>query len=212
MTVETENEKALRRVARDTMKAEKRKQVLAFAKDLGCGKKQAKVFRKVASGYFKLAENGLAFRGMGDKLVSVDSDQSINFFRKKYPFLMKETAAATADPGAADPADIALAKSGNMTAKGRVLVALNGNEAALAAALADNGKRNDTVANGQDKSDTAHKNNPWKDLRGRDGKISAEKQQRCEAFIKFAGTKAAISCARSAGVRLDGSPLDPKYL
>jgi hypothetical protein len=55
--------------------------------------------------------------------------------------------------------------------------------------------------------------NPFVGLRDpRTGRIVPEKMARVESFIKAAGTKAAASVARSAGLRLDGSPIDPKYL
>jgi hypothetical protein len=211
ISIKEQNTEALARVAKQQRKLQKREQVLAFAKDqLGLTGKRAKALRKLGSSYFKLDTDGLKFRGAGDKLVAVDSKQCQDFFAKKFDFLLspQET---TLETGALDPADIALAKSGNLTAKGRVLVALNGNEAALTAALATKGDVRDQVANGHDKP-LDKSTNPFVGLRDKSGKIVPEKMKKVESFIKAAGTKAAASVARSAGLRLDGSPIDPKYL
>ena len=55
--------------------------------------------------------------------------------------------------------------------------------------------------------------NPFTNLRDpRTGAINPAQMAKVESFLKVAGTKATISLARSAGVRLDGTPLDPKYL
>ena len=211
ISIQEQNAKALARVEKENRKAQKREQVLAFAKDtLGLSAKRAKALRKLGSGYFKLDEDGLKFRGAGDKLVAVDSKQCKDFFAKKFDFLLSPQETAL-EAGALDPADIALAKSGNLTAKGRVLLALNGDEAALKIALADKGNGSDKVALADKPLDKSK--NPFVGLRDpRTGKIVPEKMARVELFIKAAGSKAAASVARSAGLRLDGSPIDPKYL
>ena len=55
--------------------------------------------------------------------------------------------------------------------------------------------------------------NPFVGLRdARTGAIKPEQMRKVESFIKAAGTKAAAAVARSAGLRLDGSPIDPKFL
>jgi hypothetical protein len=216
-TTETDNEKALRRAAKEQKRIEKRKQVISFARDtLGSNKKQAKVFRRVAGKFLKLDTDGLKFKGQGGKLVAIDSDQSKEFFRREYPFLMKEAAAAAAaaaaaEHGALDDADIALARAGNLTAKGRCLLALNGDEAALKAALADKGKGNDTVALADKPLDKSK--NPFVGLRNpRTNQIVPEKMKAVESLIRGAGTKVATSIAKSAGLRLDGSPIPEKYI
>jgi len=209
--VKSDADKAIRRAAKEQKKAEKKKQVLAFAKDtLGCGKKQAKVLRKVAGKFLTMADDGLRFKGMGGKMVAVDDPQCKDFFKQEYSFLLppQET---TLDQGALDPADIALARSGNMTAKGRCLLALNGDEAALMAALADKGNLTDSrdKSKALDKSKSA--TNPFIGLRGKDGKINPEQMKKVQSFIKAAGSRAAADVARSAGLRLDGSEIPEQY-
>jgi hypothetical protein len=50
--------------------------------------------------------------------------------------------------------------------------------------------------------------NPFVGLRDpRTGAINPAKMAKVESFLKVAGTKAAISLARRAGVRLDGSSI-----
>ncbi len=55
--------------------------------------------------------------------------------------------------------------------------------------------------------------NPFIKLRDpRTGKINEAQMKKVESFIRAAGTKAAAAVAKSAGLQLDGSPIDPKYL
>jgi hypothetical protein len=55
--------------------------------------------------------------------------------------------------------------------------------------------------------------NPFVGLRDpRTGAINPAQMKKVESFTKAAGAKVAAAVARRAGVRLDGSPLDPKYL
>jgi hypothetical protein len=213
LSLKTQNAEALARVEKEQRKMQKREQVLAFAKEqLGLSGKRAKALRKLGAAYFKLDTDGLKFRGAGDKLVAVDSKQCTDFFAKKFDFLLGgNDGSQVVEHGALNDADIALARAGNLTAKGRVLLALNGDEAALRAALADKGTGTDKVALTDKTLDKSK--NPFVGLRDpRTGKIVPEKMARVESFIKAAGTKAAASVARSAGLRLDGSPIDPKYL
>lgn len=197
ISIKEQNAEALARVAKEQKKIEKKKQVLAFAETLGLSGKRAKALRKLGGDYFKMDSDGLKFRAAGDRLVSPDNSECVAFFKKKFDFLLGDDSQGgdpqidprlIAHANSADPKIAAIAKKALLAAQGS-----GGKDVVVAA-------------------DTPHKNNPWKDLRGRDGKISAEKMARCENFIKLAGTKAAASMARSAGVRLDGTSLDPKYL
>lgn len=203
--IRTPAEKAIRRAAKEQKKAEKKKQVIAFAQDvLGSTKPQAKILRKVAGKFLTLAKDGLAFKGQGGKNVAIDDPQCKEFFQREYPFLV----ATTLEAGALDPADVALAKSGNMTAKGRVLLALNGDEAALKVALA--GKDQVVNANGNDKPLDKSKN-PFIGLRDRSGKIVPEKMRAVESLLRGVGAKKAADIARSAGLRLDGTEIPERY-
>jgi hypothetical protein len=50
--------------------------------------------------------------------------------------------------------------------------------------------------------------NPFVGLRDpRTGAINPAQMKKVESFLKIAGTKATVSLARSAGVRLDGSSI-----
>jgi hypothetical protein len=54
--------------------------------------------------------------------------------------------------------------------------------------------------------------NPFSTLRDpRTGQIDQAQMAKVESFLKIAGTKATISLARSAGVRLDGSPINEAH-
>ena len=210
-SIKEQNAETLARAAKEQKKIEKKKQVLAFAETLGLSGRRAKALRKLGSDYFKMDSDGLKFRAAGDRLVSPDNSECVAFFKKKFDYLLGgNDGSQVVEHGVLDDADIALAKSGNLTAKGRVLVALGGNEAALKAALADKGTGTDKVVLSDKPLDKSK--NPFIGLRDKSGKIVPEKMARVESFIKAAGTKAAASVARSAGLRLDGSPIDPKYL
>jgi len=68
-------------------------------------------------------------------------------------------------------------------------------------------------ATGRDKSKPDKSTNPFVGLRDpRTGAIRPEQMKKVESFIRGAGTKAAAAVAKSVGLRLDGSPIDPKYL
>lgn len=209
--VKTDADKAIRRAAKEQKKAEKKKQITAFARDvLGCEKKQSKVLRKVAGKFLTMADDGLRFKGMAGKLVAVDDPQCQQFFKQQYPFLLPPQEKALG-AGALDPADIALARSGNLTAKGRCLLALNGDEQALKAALANKGN----VTDSRDKSKALDKSksttNPFIGLRDKNGKIVPEQMQKVESLIRAVGTAKSAAIAKSAGLRLDGSPIPEQY-
>ena len=219
-TIETDAEKNIRKAAKAQMKQEKKRQVTAFARDvLGSDKNQSKAFRKIASRFFKLDDDGLKFKGMGNKLVAVGSDQSVDFFRKEFPFLMKQTAAAAAEHGAPDAALLAAARAGNRTAYSRLARDLfNGDIKALDAMLADKGQRDDKVANGHDDKPLPGfegSKNPFYRLR-KDGKIDKKVEAQIGDMIRVMGHKAVQDIARAAksptaplGLSLTGIPLRP---
>jgi hypothetical protein len=67
--------------------------------------------------------------------------------------------------------------------------------------------------NGHDKSAPLNKStNPFIGLRDKSGKIDPEKMKKVESFIKAAGARAASAVAKSAGLRLDGTPIPEKFI
>lgn len=65
-TAPTDAEIALEKAAKKQMKSQKREQLLAFAKDMGCEKpSQAKMLRRAAKKYFEMGDDGLKFKGLG---------------------------------------------------------------------------------------------------------------------------------------------------
>jgi hypothetical protein len=61
-----------------------------------------------------------------------------------------------------------------------------------------------SAANGHDK-------NPFVGLRDQSGKIVPEKMQRIESLLKAVGAAKCAAIAKSAGLRLDGTPIPDQY-
>lgn len=167
----TEAEKALERAAKDVKRAEKKKQILAFAKDtLGCDKQQAKVFSKACKQFLKMDDDGLRFKGMGGKLVSIDSPECKAFFQNNYGFLLKAAAVTLDSNVTVDPSIVEQALAGSVTAKGKIAKAfgagLDNSEASRKAVeqterylKAENAKR--TKTEGGDNKGDPKGSNPW---------------------------------------------------
>ena len=62
-----------------------------------------------------------------------------------------------------------------------------------------------SAANGHDK-------NPFVGLRDASGKIVPEKMAKVESFLRACGAAKTAALARAVGLKLDGTPIDPKYL
>jgi hypothetical protein len=62
------------------------------------------------------------------------------------------------------------------------------------------------------KSANGHDKNPFVGLRDKSGKIVPEKMKAVESLLRGIGSAKTAAIARSAGLRLDGTPIDPKYL
>jgi len=205
MTIETDNEKAIKRAAKETMRAEKRKQTIAFARGtLGCGKQEAKALRKVSKKYLKMDDDGLKFRGPGGKLVALDDPQVKDFFGKTYSFLLPKTAEGEHGTAALSPDLIAQAKAGNVTSKSILFSELHKGKskaeegetlAALNKLLAGETPKDKNGDRGND-------NNPWR-LPDTDPK----KYELIEAKIKAIGTTACTGLAKAAGSQINGRPL-----
>ena len=201
ISIQEQNAKALARVEKQQRKAQKREQVLAFAKEtLGLSKKRAKALRKLGSGYFKLDDDGLKFRGAGDKLVAVDSKQCTDFFAKKFDFLLDGNDNSQVVDPQIDPRLVAHANSADPK-----IAAI-----AKKALLAAQGKGNDTVALADKPLDKS--TNPFLTLRDpRTGAIRPEQMLKVESLLRAIGTKKCAAIAQAAGLRLDGSPIPEKY-
>jgi hypothetical protein len=214
--IKTDGDRALALIVKRNKKIEKKKQVIAFAKTaLGCDKFQAKMVRKFGSKHFKLADDGLAFKGEGGNLVDIRDPQVAKFFQKAFSFLPKTEGTETAVE--LDAYLITRAKT-NQTARGELFRKIHGDkpkseEAASYAAMtkllageeAPVAKK--TAANGL----VEKSKNPFIGLRDKSGQIDPVKMAKVESFIKAAGSKAAAAVARSAGLRLDGTEIPERY-
>jgi hypothetical protein len=172
----------------------------------------------------------------GVPIVAVDHVDQVRAFltEKGFDFLLSKPGAtvegfeAAAIPG--DMLDAAL--SGSLTQKGQIAMLLGGNNKDAVArtelllkterakrANGANGANgaDDASRHGQTQNErrlngsTDHSTNPFVGLRGADGKINPQKMAKVESFIKAAGAKVAAAVAKSAGLRLDGSPIPEQY-
>lgn len=172
--IDTNTQEQLARIEKKTRKAQKREQVLTFAKEtLGLDKRRAKALRKLGSGFFKLADDGLRFRGAGNKLLATDSKECKDFFAKKFDFLLLPPQ-ETGDHPQVNQDLVAKAKLGNVTAKSMLFKEMHGDKpksaetetlAALDKVLAgdtqqrdDKGKFVADDTKGKERSDAS---NPW---------------------------------------------------
>jgi hypothetical protein len=210
--IETDNDKALALIVKRNKKIQKKEQVKAFVKNvLGVADKyQAKMVRKFGSKHFKLADDGLAFRGIGGDLVDIHDPAVAAFFRKEFSFLPK-TEGAAAETVELDPDLVAQAKAGNQTSRGALFRQIHGDKprneeaasyAAMEKILVGEEPIKDTPAAKKKIADDSS-NNPWRLKEGTPGK-----QEAMAAKIEAIGTKACIGLARAAGCQINGKPLN----
>lgn len=145
-----------------------------------------------------------------DKKSALDPSVS-EHYRATYPNIIRpeQKGANDTTPPEVDAALVAEALAGSLTAKGRVLDAMKLDphnpasvirvDAFLAEAKAK--------ANGGDKPDLTHANNPFTKLRTKDGKIDPAVQRQVESMIARIGARKTAAIAASAGMTITGLPL-----
>jgi hypothetical protein len=181
---------------------------------LGASEAAAKLIASSPDQIKKFSYDGVDLRFNGSDLaIAEDPNARAHFVGGPFKALF---AVAMEKNGDVDPqldeALITSARAGNLTAKGQLLRALNGDAAALDKALADKGKCDDQLANGYDKDALDKSKNPFIGLRDpKSGKIVPEKMLKVESLIRAVGTAKSAAIAKSAGLRLDGSPIPEKF-
>jgi len=193
---------------------------------------QADVASRTMRPYFKWSGVRLLYRSEGDAqpVIAVDHVDQVREFleRKHFDFLLpKPSVTAEGFEDTSIPGDVLnAALNGSKTAEGQICLLLGGDSADAAARTAlllkaERAKRDGT--NGSDTGGHPHgqtqverrttSTNPFVNLRDKKtGQINPEQMKKVESFIRAAGTKAAASVARAAGLRLDGSEIPPEYL
>jgi hypothetical protein len=192
-------------------KIETKFRVETYLMKIGASEEAAKLISSSPDQIKKFVYDGVDLRFGKSDLTAADDPNAREYYLTG-PFKGLFAAAADKAPNGddhhaqPDPALLASARAGNRTAYSKLARdAFNGDVKALDAALAVKG--DDQLANGHDKS-----TNPFKNLRTKSGAIDPVQMEKVSSFIRAAGTKAAAAVARSAGLKLDGTPIDPRYL
>ncbi|HVA17440.1 MAG TPA: hypothetical protein VMV59_06970 [Candidatus Dormibacteraeota bacterium] len=150
------------------MKLDTAQKIREYAEGLGCNEKQADVFVSSLGKFFEWTGARLLFKGQGGVKTWAMDPTVAAFFKDEYSFLLPAPKAAPAEfEGKSveiDPAVVASALAGNITAKGKVARAFGDDvEATNLFLKAESKKRDGTVA-----ADDPHKgkteNNPWSAL------------------------------------------------
>jgi hypothetical protein len=192
---------------------ETRFRVETYLIKLGASEEAAKLIASSPDQIKKFVYDGVDLRfGKSDLTAADDPNARAHFLDGPFKGLFAVPADKTNGDGDTqidDPRLLTLARGGNKKvadiAKGLLLRdSFNGDVKALDAALADNGDGHDKPL---DKS-----TNPFIGLRDKSGKIVPEKMKAVESLIRGAGTSAAVAIAKSAGLRLDGTPIPEQYL
>jgi hypothetical protein len=196
---------------------------------LGCNDKQADIMSRTMRHKFTWSGVRLLWNGDAgeEKTVAVDHVDRIKEYlvRENYDFLLpKPGATVEGFETAAIPGDVLdAALNGSQTAKGKICLLLGGDNQDAAARTELLLKTERAKRDGANGADDANRHgqtqaerrttstNPFVGLRDKSGKIVPEKMKKVESFIKAAGAKAAAAVAKSAGLRLDGTPIPEQY-
>jgi hypothetical protein len=195
-------------------KVETRFRIETYLMKIGASEASAKLLASSDEAK-KFVYDGVDLRfGKSDLTAADDPNARAHFLDGPFKGLFAVAVAADHANGdgdtQVDDADVALARAGNITAKGRILRALNGDDVALGKVLAVKRAGDDTTAlngHGHDKS-----TNPFIGLRDKSGKIVPEKMKAVESLLRAVGTAKCAAIAKSAGLRLDGTPIPEQYL
>ena len=225
----TETQSALDKKLHDLDEAGK---IYEFAEtSLKCSPEQADIMSRTMRHKFTWSGVRLLYNGdAGDeKVVAVDHVDQIKEYlvRDHFDFLLpKPGATVEGFETAAIPGDMLdAALSGSLTQKGQIAMLLGGNNKDAVArtelSLKTEAAKRANGANGADDANRhgqtqaerrTNSTNPFVNLRDpRTGQINPAQMKKVELFIKAAGAKVAAAVAKSAGLRLDGSPIPNAY-
>jgi hypothetical protein len=188
--------------------AEKINRVAEFAMHvLGIEDRYADMFVKSQLDRFDWTGTVLMFNGPNGPTVAVDDPNCAGFFKREYPKLMPTE--NTEQRGAVNPALVAAAKTGSVTAKGQLFTALHGDRIhtpredaktmeELERVLKDSGAQDDGGRDRDDKGRFEKKNNSsHKNPFSREGWNLTEQGRIAKADLTLAQ-----GLAKSAGVTL----------
>jgi hypothetical protein len=182
-----------------------------FLKKLGASDEAAALIASSPEQAKKFLYDGVNLKFNGSDLAAIDDPAAKTHFTDgpfKALFVVADKLNGD-DHAQPDPALLASARAGNKTAYSILARdAFHGDVKALDAALADKGDSHDQVANGHDKP---HDKNPFVGLRDKSGKIVPSQMRKVESLIRAVGTAKSATIAKSAGLRLDGSPIPEKF-
>ncbi len=173
----------------------------------------------------------------GVPIVAIDHADQVRAYLadKHFDFLLpKPGATVEGFEDTSIPGDVLEdAMNGSKTAEGKIQLILshgNGNDMDAAARTAlllkaertkrangangvdDANRHGTTLAERRLNGSADHKTNPFVNLRDpRTGQINPAQMAKVQSFIKAAGAKVAAAVAKSAGLRLDGSPIPDAY-
>lgn len=171
---------------------------------------QAEVFSKACADRFVWDGVSLLFKGANGN-VAADDEQCTGFFQREYGFLFPPKQAGSENHAEIDPALLASARAGNMTARARIVRdSLNGDVKRLDAVLADEGNGDDdAAANGGGISGAlnGHGSNPFTKLRDHTGKIVPAVEKQIQGMIRSMGTKKVAAIAAAVNKTITGLPL-----
>lgn len=194
------------------VKIETKFRVETYLIKLGASEEAAKLIASSPDQIKKFSYDGVDLRFNGSDLaIAEDPNARAHFTGGPFKALFTPADKVDGDDHAQpDPALLASARAGNRTAYSKLARdSFGGDVKALDAALADKGAGHDQLANGHDNLDKSK--NPFIDLRDKSGKIVPAQMQKVESLIRAVGTGKSAAIAKSAGLRLDGSPIPEKY-
>jgi hypothetical protein len=208
-SVKEHNDEVVRKLA-------EKNQIAAYAMaHLGCDERRAEAFVATCGTYLEWTGVELLFKGLSGKTNAINDPQAKNFFEREYSFILPPKWAVQ-DVGQVDPAILAQAVAGSITAKGAVCRALNNDVAATEKLIAAERAK---TASGDDKefeefkrwkasrsngNGSCHEKNPWSaegntDARGRYTDAAIARQM---SLVRATGPEKAAQVAASVSAKL----------
>lgn len=201
------------------LKLDQEEKIREFADTICDTDAKAKAFVRTCGEFLEWNGNRLMFRaGEGTKLpVHHDPhNTAMKFFREKFDFLL--TPERKAPEGAQlevklDPATVASARAGNLTAKGALARALGGGDDTKGAAAVELFLKGEAVKSGDVVRNNVNgrtTDNPFTRLRS-GGVIDPAVRDEIAAAIKTEGIGKVSAWAKEAGMTLGGMPLQKRF-
>lgn len=197
------------------LKLAEKNQIAAYAMaHLGCDGRRAAAFAKTCGDYLEWTGVELLFKGASGKTNAVTDPQAKGFFEREYEFLLPPKSAAQ-DVGTIDPATLASAVAGSITAKGAICLALNNDVAATEKLIAAERAK---ATSGDDKDFEAfqrwkasrsngsadHAKNPWAangNINPKTGRYTDDAIKRQMSLVRV-GVEPAAKIAAAVGSKL----------